>query len=149
MRIPGIAGVAVFGLAFAMTTGCGDYQPAAVPPAATAPATPPAAPTPDPPEMVREEADVGVGKKGRGYGPGLVTTPIATYFAAREKITFQIQIPDAMRLYKATNDRAPKTQEEFMEQIIKANRIDLPELPEGHRYVYDPQAEQLMVEHPR
>ncbi|NUQ65132.1 MAG: hypothetical protein HUU20_21925 [Pirellulales bacterium] len=128
--------------------GCGDYQPAAVPPPQTAaPATPPVQVAP--PQMVREVADVGVGKKGRDYGPGLVTTPVATYFAAREKIAFQVQIPHAMNLYKGANGHAPKSQEEFMEQIIKANQINLPELPEGHRYVYDPQTEQFLVEHPQ
>ncbi|NLX98822.1 MAG: hypothetical protein GXY83_21910 [Rhodopirellula sp.] len=149
MRVAMKSVVVAIAVSVVAGSGCGDYQPAAVPPpAAPAPATAPPA-TVAQPEMVREEADVGVGKKGRDYGPGLVTTPIATYFAAREKITFQIQIPDAMRLYKASNGHAPKTEEEFMEQIIKPNRINLPELPEGHRYLYDPQAEQLMVEHPR
>ena len=53
-----------------------------------------------------------------------------------------------MALFKATEGRAPKTHEEFMERIIKAGTIKLPELPEGHRYRYDPQTEQLMVEQP-
>jgi len=35
-----------------------------------------------------------------------------------------------------------------MEKIIKANNISLPELPEGHKYVYDPKLEMLMVEKP-
>jgi hypothetical protein len=35
-----------------------------------------------------------------------------------------------------------------MEKIIKANRIRLPALPQGQRYVYDPKQEQLMVEKP-
>jgi len=53
-----------------------------------------------------------------------------------------------MRLYKAMNGHAPKTHEEFMEKIIKENRIQLPELPPGHRYRYYPEQEELMVEHP-
>jgi len=101
------------------------------------------------PGATAQKADVGVGKRGRGYGPGLVTTPVATYWAAKEMIAFRVQIPDAMRLYKATNGSAPKTHEEFMEKIIKENQVKLPELPPGQRYVYDPNREELMVEHPQ
>ena len=36
-----------------------------------------------------------------------------------------------------------------MEKIIKAGGIRLPPLPPGHRYVYDPATEQLLVEQPR
>ena len=35
-----------------------------------------------------------------------------------------------------------------MEKIIKENMIKLPELPEGHKYVYDPMLKTLMVEKP-
>jgi len=97
----------------------------------------------------RKKAEVGVGRKGQGYGGGIVTTPVAVYFRTEERITFNIQIPQALKLYKAMNGQAPKTHDEFMEKIIKANRIDLPNLPDGYRYVWDPQKEQLMVEHPR
>ena len=87
---------------------------------------------------------MGVGK-GRGYGPGLVTTPVAAYFAPG---TMPRSVPEA-KLYKALNGNAPKTHEEFMQKIIKENAVNLPELPEGHRYVYDPSTEQLMVESPK
>ena len=39
--------------------------------------------------------------------------------------------------------------EEFMEKIVQANNIRLPELPEGHRYLYDPTTNELMVERPK
>jgi hypothetical protein len=115
-------------------------------PMGVAPASQPSPPASAPPPAVK--ADAGVGAKGRGYGPGIITTPVATYFRAKEQIAFRIQIPDAMRLYKATNGSAPKTHEEFMEKIIKDNRIALPELPPGHRYRYYPEQEELMVEQP-
>lgn len=107
------------------------------------PAAPPAE------NVVREEAKFGVGKKGRNYEAGIVTTPVAAYFGARERVAFEIQIPHAMNLYKATNGSGPKSHEEFMQKIIKENAINLPQLPDGHRYVYDPQTEQLMVERPK
>ena len=52
-----------------------------------------------------------------------------------------------MILYKALYDHYPKTQDEFMEKIIKENGIQLPELAPGERYVYDPKEGQLLVEH--
>ena len=58
-------------------------------------------------------------------------------------------MPQALQLFKATNGRAPNSEDEFMQQVIAANNIQLPQLPPGHRYVYDVAAEQLMVEHPK
>jgi hypothetical protein len=92
-------------------------------------------------------ADVGVTGKGR-YNPGLITTPVSTYWRTQEATVFTIQIPKTMQLYKATYGHAPKSHEEFMQQIIQANMIKLPDLPAGERYVYDPKTEQLMVEGP-
>ena len=60
-----------------------------------------------------------------------------------------MQMDEAMKLYKATEGHAPRTQEEFMDKIIKANSLQLPKLPEGHRYVYDPSTEKLLVERPK
>jgi hypothetical protein len=103
------------------------------------------------PGSTDEVAQVGVGAKGQNYGgPGLVTTPIEAYFRAEERIAFEVQIPKAMQLYKAEhNDKGPKTQEEYMNIIIKENGVQLPELPEGEEYFYDPATEQLMVRHPK
>jgi hypothetical protein len=91
---------------------------------------------------------VGAGAKGRGYGVGPIVTPIASYFAMRERLAYDIQIPEAMKLFKATEDRVPKSHDEFMQRIIKDNHITLPLLPEGQRYLYDPQRGELMVEQP-
>jgi hypothetical protein len=132
----------------ATAIGCGDYKPAPVP--QTPPPQPVAAPAPAPapaPQMVVEKADVGVGKKGRDYGPGLVTTPVAQYFAAKEAIVFRIEVPHALQLYKATNGKGPQTTEEFL-KVLKENQIRLPELKEGHHYAYDVQKEELQVVHP-
>ncbi len=108
-------------------------------------AVPTAAPQP---VMVQEKAQAGVSGKGN-YEPGVVTTPIAAYFQTRERVIFEIAIPQAMNLYAAEKGNKPKTQEEFMRDIIQANQIKLPALPPGHKYVYDPQKGELMVEHPQ
>jgi hypothetical protein len=53
-----------------------------------------------------------------------------------------------MQLYHATNGRYPGSWEEFEREILIPNGIRLPTLPPGHRYHYDPQTGQLMVEKP-
>ncbi len=107
----------------------------------------PESPTPRP-GMTLEKAQVGSGDKGRGYEPGIITTPVSTYFAARERIMFEIQIPEFIRAYKFEHDfKGPPSNEEFM-KMLKKNSVELPTLPPGHRYVYDPKTEELMVERP-
>jgi len=95
-----------------------------------------------------EKAAPGVGVQGQGYGGGLITTPVHTFFAAKQMIVFNIEIPKAMQLFEATNNRKPRSAEEYMKEIIKAGNIALPELPAGDRYVYDPKTGDLLVEHP-
>ncbi len=139
-------------LAIGTALGCSDYKPAPVPPAGSGSqqvSKPAPAPAPAPaPKVVVEKADVGVGAKGRDYGEGLITTPVAQYFAAREAIVFRIQVPEALKLYKATNGHAPQTLEEFV-QVMKDNKIKLPVLRPGCQYVYDPKKEELQVMHPK
>ncbi len=147
-------------IAMLVAAGCGsesDSKPAqpaasAPPPAARRPPplppvvannppsgpTTPAPPPSEPANVVREKAVVGVGKKGQGYGGGLVTTPIAVYFKAPQMMVFNIQIPKAMNDFRGVNGYFPRSEKEFFEKIIKENEIHLPELPPGSRYVYDP-----------
>jgi hypothetical protein len=102
------------------------------------------------PDMERVKAEKGVGIKGRSLDEheGMLVTPAKAYFSVRERVVFEIQIPEAVKLFKATNGNSPKSNEDFMAQIIDANQIHLPELPAGQRYVYDPEKEELMVERP-
>jgi hypothetical protein len=101
-----------------------------------------------PPETILEAADIGSGAKGHYNNEGLYTTPVSVFFRVQDRIAFQIQVPHALQLFKAINNRAPKDHEEFMQKIIRENQIRLPDLPEGHSYVYDPETEQLMVRRP-
>lgn len=104
---------------------------------------------PDGPPANREEAQAGVGAKGRGYGGGVYTEPLHQKFTIQQRLVFSVQIPEAMKLYKAEhNNRAPQSHEAFMKDIIEANSIGLPELPEGDKYIYDPKLEKLLVQHP-
>ena len=155
-------------------TGC-DIQQIAQPPAGTqqgptnvgaaagvavdgnnlgAPVAPPG--TPDPavspaPATQTIPAGVGVGQAGRSLDEyeGVVVTPVKSLFATRERLVFEVQIPQALQLFNAIEGRTPKSHEEFMEKIVTANNIPLPELPPNNRYIYDPKTNELMVEQPK
>ena len=102
---------------------------------------------PLPEGMVREEAASGAGKKGQ-YGPGIIKTPLATYWRAQERITYEAQVKHSLNIYRGMHGNFPKTKEEFEREILKPANIKLPELPAGHRYVYDPEKGELLVERP-
>jgi hypothetical protein len=104
-----------------------------------------------PPDGELSKAEVGVGAKGQGYGgAGFVTTPIEAMFRAEERIRFEAQIPENLKIYKAAHDnKGPATHEEFMQVIIEEGGIPLPELPQGSEYWYDVETEQLMVRTPK
>ena len=108
---------------------------------------PPAAPPP-PPEPMKAEA--GVGKQGQSLknesGMGrMVAQPAITLFAVKQRVVFEIQIPQAMNFYQAEKGYKPKTHDDFMNFIIKANQINLPELPAGQVYKYDVEKGELWV----
>lgn len=128
----------------------GDVNDLAARPSAPAAPDQPIAPPADP-NTERVKAEKGVGLKGRSLDQyeGLVVTPAKAFFSAKERIAFEIQVPHALQLYEATNGEAPKTHDDFMTNIIQANQIKLPILPPGHKYVYDPETKQLMVERPK
>jgi hypothetical protein len=105
------------------------------------------APLPD------QKAGVGVGVKGRSleggseYNPAtFVSGPAAAFFRTKEKIVFEIQLPQAQNLYYAEKGRHPRSHEEFMRDIIEFNRIKLPQLPQGRVYRYRPDSNELWVE---
>jgi len=104
-----------------------------------------------PAETERVKAAVGVGEKGRSLDgeSGMLVTPVKAFFSVQERLTFDVQLKQAMDLYKATNGALPKSHDDFMAQIVKANNINLPKLPAGHTYVYDPQQGELQVERPK
>jgi hypothetical protein len=122
----------------------------------TGPSTPvgpttPVDPTPPVANTEAVAAQVGVGKAGRSLDEyeGVVVTPVKSLFATRERLVFEVQIPQALNLFNATEGRMPKSHAEFMDKIIAANQIALPELPQNHRYMWDPQRNELMVERPK
>ena len=105
------------------------------------------------PQMADQVAKTGVGVKGdslddiKGNDPRmLIVGPAKALFRTRERVVFDIQLPQASQLYNATNGRDPKTHDEYMREIVNANKIKLPELPQGMVYNYHPDTNELWVE---
>jgi len=105
----------------------------------------------EPPQQA-QKAGVGVGAKGRSLEGGsennpatIISAPAAAYFRTKEKIVFEIQIPQALNLYMAEKGRNPRNHEEFMRDIVEFNRIPLPKLPEGMVYRFDSEKGELWV----
>ncbi|MGD9126001.1 MAG: hypothetical protein PVH19_01375 [Planctomycetia bacterium] len=93
-----------------------------------------------PPQVVNTEKYQGrMGAQGTGYGgTEPIGTAISAYFGGKEQIT-QNQLTKAMTEFKAFNDnRTPKDAKEFEEKILVPYGIQLPELPPGKQYYYDP-----------
>jgi hypothetical protein len=121
-----------------------------------APAQPaiPAVPAVNPQSTEQVKADTGVGLRGQslqgetGVG-GMMVEPAKAYFRVEQKMVFQVQIPEAMKLFQATEGRFPNSEAEFMSKIIEANSIKLPKLPPGQKYIYNVENAELMVERPK
>lgn len=84
------------------------------------------------------------GRRSAAAGGYLGAVGHARFWSEHQIILLNIE--KALDLYNATNDGYPESHEEFMEQIIRANSIQLPELPPGEEYLYDPDEHKLMVE---
>jgi len=113
---------------------------------------PPSSPTTDTPapEIVAQKAEAGVGKAGQKLqqhsdAQKIISGPANALLQFRQKAPLEIQVPHALNLFKALEGRFPKSHEEFMEKIVKANNIQLPELPEGAVYHFNTEKGELWV----
>ena len=77
-------------------------------------------------------------------GGGYLATVLSARFRAEHKLTL-IQVEHAMNLFNGLHGHYPKSHDEFMEQIIRANSIQLPQLDEGFEYLYDPSDHELKM----
>lgn len=116
---------------------------------APAPAQPAAdAPAPHVPAVSRGEGDV-VGKRVYTNHVGGELRYYGAIASARNFMEDRIldaQIQKTLQLYVAGNDgKFPKTNDEYMEHIIKEGMIQLPALPPGQEYFYDPSDHELKV----
>ncbi len=116
--------------------------------------TSPPAPAPAPPaeasEVVAQKAVAGVGKQGQSLRNDtgvakMISGPAAALFNVKQKAVLDIQIPHALQLFQATEGRLPKSHDEFMEKIVTANNLVLPELPAGAVYRFNTDKGELWV----
>ena len=115
------------------------------PPAASPPATPAA-----PAEAVTQKAVAGVGKQGQSLRNDtgvakMISGPASTLFNVQQKAVLELQIPHALNLFQAAEGRFPKSHEEFMQSIVQANNLVLPELPAGAVYRFNTEKGELWV----
>lgn len=77
-----------------------------------------------------------------------VTDPITGPLEILKKVRIQLptlQIEHALNLYNAAEGNYPKSHEEFMTNIIQANRLVLPQLPADLQYQYDVANHKLVI----
>lgn len=101
-------------------------------------------------EIVAQEALAGVGKEGQSLQNSqgvakIITGPFSALANFKQKAALEMQVKPALNMFRATNGRFPNSHEEFMEQIVKVNRIQLPELPEGAVYHFNSEKGELWV----
>lgn len=85
--------------------------------------------------MERVKADKPVNQDpGAGYLGGVASG----YRHAREQIE-DLPVKQAIQFFWASEGRYPKSHEEFMEKVIRANQMQLPAIEEGYRYEYNPE----------
>ena len=98
-------------------------------------------------ELVK--ARPGMSKKAQNLGDDPLASKAKALVMVREKVEIDIKLKKSMDLYRGLHGYYPKTQKEFIEKIIDENKIKLPKLPEGQKYVYDPKTGELLIERPQ
>ena len=77
--------------------------------------------------------------------------PLSAYSGAygyAVSATAKMKITQAVEMFRATEGRYPKSHDEFMAKVIKANQIQLPVLPGEREYQYDVENHELKVVEP-
>ena len=102
----------------------------------------------DPPKPAEiGEFDQGAGKEVVKLTPK-VSNPITGPLEILKTVQVQLptlQIEQALNHFNASEGRFPQSHDEFMTQIIAANKIRLPNLPNGLQYQYDLEGHRLVI----
>jgi hypothetical protein len=61
-----------------------------------------------------------------------------------QRMLLEVQIPQALNLYRAEKGYFPKSHDIFMRDIIAFNQLKLPQLKPGYEYWFDSETGQLM-----
>ena len=97
-----------------------------------------------------QKAVAGVGKQGKTLldhsdTQKIISGPVSALMQFKQQAVLDIQIPHALSLFQATEGRLPKDHAEFMEKIVQANQLQLPELPAGAVYRFNAEKGELWV----
>lgn len=100
--------------------------------------------------MQAQQALAGVGKEGQRFKDDtgvakMMTGPLSALANVKQKAVLEIQVKQAIDMFRALEGRLPKSHTEFMEKCINSNRIQLPELPEAHVYRFNTEKGELWV----
>ena len=97
-----------------------------------------------------QKAAVGVAKQGQSLQDRqgvakIVAAPLSAVAGVKQMVAYDIQVKQALDVFQAQEGRLPRSHEEFMEKCIRANNIQLPELPEGAVYRFNVEKGELWV----
>jgi len=95
-------------------------------------------------DAAKEAKAGGVEADGKILAKDPITLPGNAYVSIIGQ-TAKLNIEHALDLYKAETGEFPKTTEEFMEKIIKANNMALPKLPFYQEYGYKADEHRLII----
>ena len=73
-----------------------------------------------------------------------ITAPLEAYGPLKIQVA-GLGIQQAVEMFRATEGRYPNDHQEFMQKVVTANRIRLPEPAPGQRYEYDVANHKLVV----
>ncbi len=108
---------------------------------------------PTDPNLERVKAGKGVGIKGRSLDEyeGIYVTPAKAYFAAKERIFFEIEFKANYDRWIILEDKVPQDYDELKSRFLDPLGLTakMPALPEGHKYVWNAQTQELEVERPK
>ncbi len=73
-----------------------------------------------------------------------ITGPLEAYEPLKQRLA-ALSLDHAVNLFHAVEGRYPKDYDEFMQRVIKENKIQLPEPAKGLHYEYDVENHKLLV----
>jgi hypothetical protein len=105
------------------------------------------------PNLERVKAGKGVGIKGRSLDEyeGIYVTSAKAFFSSKERIFFEIEFKANYDRWIILEDKVPQDFDELKARFLDPYGLTakLPALPEGHKYVWNAQTQELEVERPK
>jgi hypothetical protein len=110
-----------------------------------APSLNPGAGVPGVPQPPIAATQDNTGRKGRDYGGGIITQPIASYFRIQDRVKLDVLAYD-LKLYQAEHGHYPKSEEEFQSAILEPGMRTMPEAEDPDYVVrYSPETGWLIL----